>query len=175
MTGASSDRHRQGQRLTAIYARARNGIIGRGGTLPWHLPADLRHFKALTLGTAMIMGRRTFDSLPGLLPDRRHIVLTRRPDWYREGVKVAHTAEQACSIAGPGDISVIGGADVFAEFLPHCQRVEITEIHADYAGDTTMPPLGPEWREIARKEFPASGDYPAHAFVTCERIGAAAA
>ncbi|WP_420821301.1 dihydrofolate reductase [Pseudopontixanthobacter vadosimaris] len=159
----------QKQRLTAIYARARNGTIGKGGTLPWYLPADLRHFKALTLGTAMIMGRRTFDSLPGLLPGRRHIVLTRNRNWDREGVETAHTPDQARSIAGGGPVSIIGGADVFARFLPHCQRAEVTEIHADYGGDTVMPPLGLEWREVARDEFPAKGDHPAYAFVTYER------
>ena len=169
-SGQQKQGHRQGQRLTAIYARARNGVIGKAGTLPWYLPADLRHFKALTLGTAMIMGRRTFDSLPGLLPNRRHIVLTRKPDWYREGVEIAHTPDQACSIAGDGAVSIIGGADIFEEFLPHCQRVEMTEIHADFDGDTFMPPLGPEWQEIAREEFPAKGDCPAYAFVTCERM-----
>lgn len=160
--------------LFAIYARAANGTIGRDGALPWHLPADLRHFKRLTSGRAMIMGRKTFDSLGGPLPGRRHIVLTRDAAWRAEGAEVAGDVAAALALAGP-DAAVIGGAAVFAALLPHCTRVELTEIHADYPGDVTMPPLGPEWREVAREEHPADGERPAHAFVTLARVGAAAA
>ncbi|HKU93510.1 MAG TPA: dihydrofolate reductase, partial [Sphingomicrobium sp.] len=80
-------------RVTIVVARARNGVIGRGGKLPWHISADLKRFKALTMGSAMVMGRRTFESLPGLLPGRRHIVLTRDPEWSAEGAEVARDAE----------------------------------------------------------------------------------
>ncbi len=99
--------------IVLIYARAANGAIGLGGALPWRLPADLKHFKALTLGKPMIMGRKTFESLPGLLPGRRHIVLTHDTGWQAAGAEVAHTPEAALGLAGKGTIAVIGGAVVF--------------------------------------------------------------
>ena len=157
------------QALFCIYARAADGTIGDAGTLPWHIPADLRRFKALTLGKPMIMGRKTFESLPGLLPGRRHIVLTRDRGWAAEGAEVARTPEDALALAGDGEVAVIGGAAVFEMFLPLSARVELTEIHADYAGDTVMPELGPAWREAARVSHPAQGELPAFDFVTLER------
>jgi len=114
--------------VTLIVARARNGVIGRDGKLPWHIPADLKRFKALTMGSAMVMGRRTFDSLPGLLPGRRHIVLTRDPLWGAPGAEVAHDVQDALRLAGSERVSVIGGADIFALFLPLAQRLELTEV-----------------------------------------------
>ena len=157
------------QALFCIYARAADGTIGDAGTLPWHIPADLRRFKALTLGKPMIMGRKTFESLPGLLPGRRHIVLTRDRGWAAEGAEVARTPEDALALAGDGEVAVIGGAAVFEMFLSLSARVELTEIHADYAGDTVMPELGPAWREASRVSHPAQGDLPAFDFVTLER------
>lgn len=156
-----------------IYARAANGVIGRDNALPWRIPADLKRFKALTVGKPMIMGRRTFESLPGLLPDRRHIVLTRDPSWRAPGAEVAHDREGALALAGDGEIAVIGGAEINAQFLPVADRVELTEVHRDYAGDVTMPPLGPDWRETWREEHAADGDRPAFAFVTLLRERAA--
>ncbi len=154
--------------LTAIVARAANGTIGRDGALPWHIPADLKRFKALTMGQPMIMGRKTFASLPGLLPGRRHIVLTRDPAWSAPGAETVPSAAKALALAGP-DAAVIGGAEVLALLLPHCARLELTEVHADYPGDTAMPAPGPEWREVAREEHPAEDRRPAYAFVTLER------
>ena len=156
-------------RLFLIYARAANGTIGRDGALPWHLPADLRRFKALTLGKAMIMGRKTFESLPGLLPGRRHIVLTRDRDWIVPGAERAQGVAEAVALAGEGEAAVIGGAEICAAFLPLAERVELTEVHADFAGDTHLPPLGPEWRELAREEHAAEAGRPAFAFVTLAR------
>src|SRR5574338_1091721 len=101
-------------RVTIVVARAENGVIGRDGKLPWHISADLKRFKALTMGTAMVMGRKTFESLPGLLPGRRHIVLTRDKNWTAKGTEIAHSADEAIALAGHDPISVIGGADVFA-------------------------------------------------------------
>ena len=157
--------------ITLVVARARNGVIGRDGTLPWHLPADLKRFKALTTGTVMIMGRKTFDSLPGLLPGRRHIVLTRDSGWQAEGAEVAHTVEEALALASDSSVSVIGGAEVFRLFLPLATRLELTDVLADIAGDTTMPDprAGGDWREVAREEHAAERDRPAFAFVTLER------
>lgn len=157
------------QELFAILARARNGTIGRDGALPWRLPADLRRFKAMTMGKPMIMGRKTFESLGKPLPGRRHIVLTRDRTWSAEGAEVAHSRGGALALAGEGEIAVIGGAEVYALFLPLAHRIELTEVHADYPGDTFMPPLGPEWREAAREEHPAEDDRPAFAFVTLTR------
>ena len=149
-----------------VYARAANGAIGNDGDLPWRLPADLKHFKALTLGKPMIMGRKTFESLPGLLPGRRHIVLTRDAGWQAEGAETAATLDDALSMAGEGTVAIIGGAAVFEAFLPRADRVELTQIHADYDGDTFMPPLGPEWQETAREDHAADGVYPAFSFLT---------
>jgi len=152
--------------VVLIYARAANGAIGLGGDLPWRLPADLKHFKALTTGLPMVMGRKTFESLPGLLPGRRHIVLTHDAGWQAAGAEVVHTPEAALALAGGDTVAVIGGAAVFELFLPLATRVELTQIHADYEGDTFMPPLGPEWHEVAREDHPAEGDRPAFSFLT---------
>ena len=161
--------------VVAILARADNGVIGRDGGLPWRISADLKRFKALTQRTAMIMGRKTFDSLGRLLPGRRHIVLTRDCNWSASGVEVAHDVDQALDLArntGPNTaVSVIGGSDVFRLLLPHTTRIELTEVHGDIEGDTFVPPLGPEWREIAREDHAAEGDTPAYSFVTLERLG----
>ena len=156
--------------LFLIYARAANGCIGRDGTLPWHLPADLRRFKALTMGKPMIMGRKTFESLPGLLPGRRHIVLTRRKGWDSTGAQVVRSVDEALAAAreGPeaGDVAVIGGAAIFDVFLEHAERIELTEIHADFAGDTFMPAPGPTWNVTAREDHPAEDGRPAYSFLT---------
>ena len=154
--------------LTAIYARAANGTIGKDRTLPWHIPADLKRFKALTMGKPMIMGRKTFESFGKPLPGRRHIVLTRDRDWQAVGAEVAYSAEDALALAGH-DASLVGGAEVYRLLLPRCDRIELTEVHADFTGDTVMPPLGPEWREIGREEHPAADGCPAFAFVTLDR------
>jgi len=157
--------------VTLVVARASNGVIGRDGKLPWHLPADLKRFKALTMGSVMVMGRKTFESLPGLLPGRRHIVLTRDSDWTAQGAEVVHTPQQALAAAGDLPVSVIGGAEIFRIFLPLADRIELTEVHGDVPGDTVMPDPreGGGWREIAREEHPAEGERPDFAFVTLER------
>jgi dihydrofolate reductase len=161
--------------VTLVVARARNGVIGRNGALPWHLPADLKRFKALTMGTVMIMGRRTFDSLPGLLPGRRHVVLTRDPDWTAPGAEVVHTPQQALAAAGSSAVSVIGGAEIFALFLPLADRIELTEIDADVPGDTVMPDprASGEWAEQARELHAGDSGRPPFAFVTLQRTAEA--
>lgn len=152
--------------IVLIYARAANGVIGKDGDLPWRLPADLKRFKALTMGKPMIMGRKTFESLPGLLPGRHHIVLTRDAGWAAPGAETAANLDDALALAGAGTIAIIGGAAVFEAFLPLADRVELTQLHADYDGDTFMPPLGPEWHETAREDHGADGDTPAFSFIT---------
>jgi dihydrofolate reductase len=157
--------------ITLVVARAQNGVIGRGGKLPWHLPADLKRFKALTMGSVMVMGRKTFDSLPGLLPGRRHIVLTHDHSWEAEGAEVAHNVEEALKLANGKSISVIGGADIFRLFLPLADRLELTEVLSDVPGDTLIddPRLEGAWRESFREEHPAADGRPAFRFVTLER------
>jgi len=156
--------------VTLIVARAENGVIGRDGRLPWHLPADLRRFKALTMGAPMIMGRRTFESLPGLLPGRRHIVLTRDAAWREEGAERAATVAEALALAGEPRVSVIGGAEIFRLFLALADRVELTEVHADVEGDTSLPAFeAADWREVARETHAAEGGRPAYSFVTLAR------
>jgi dihydrofolate reductase len=155
--------------ITLVVARADNGVIGRDGGLPWHLPADLRHFKAVTAGKPMIMGRRTFESLPGLLPGRRHIVITRDRTWRGKGAEVAHDVDGALALAG-GDVSVIGGAEILALFLERAVRVELTEVHAAVDGDTVMPALdSARWNEATRQDHPAEGERPAYSFVSLVR------
>ena len=158
-----------GRSIFAIVARASDGTIGHEGRLAWHIPNDLKRFKALTLGLPMIMGRKTFESLPGLLPGRRHIVLTRDRGWSAPGADVVHDAASALALAGEGDIAVIGGAEVIALFAPFLTRFELTEVHGAFAGDTAMPYPGPEWRETKREAHPANGDRPAYDFVTLVR------
>lgn len=156
--------------IILIVARADNGVIGRDGRLPWHLPADLRRFKALTMGSAMIMGRKTFESLPGMLPGRRHIVLTRDSGWAAEGAETAKSPDEALLLAGDGPVSVIGGAEIFRLFEPCAAKVELTEVHGDVEGNTRMPPFDPSgWREIAREDHQAAEGRPAYSFVTLVR------
>ena len=157
--------------IVLVVARADNGVIGRGGDLPWRIPADLRHFKVLTLGAPMVMGRRTFDSLPGLLPDRAHIVITRNRAWHAAGATAVANVDEAIAAAGDVErISVIGGAEIFEQFLPRADRIELTEVHAEVQGDTIMPAIpAKSWREDAREELPASETVPAISFVTLRR------
>ena len=157
--------------VVLIVARADNGVIGVDGKLPWHLPADLRRFKQLTLGAPMIMGRKTFDSLPGLLPDRRHIVLTRNADWAEDGAETATSVDDAMRLANAPHVSVIGGAEIYRLFLPRADRIEVTEVHLAAQGDTILEPFGADWVEVARETHAADGDRPAYDFVTLKRRG----
>ena len=156
--------------IILVVARADNGVIGKDGKLPWHLPADLRHFKQVTMGSPMIMGRRTFDSLPGLLPGRRHIVLSRDPNWIAEGAEAARSIHDSLMAADADRLCVIGGAEIFALFEPVATAIELTEVHADAEGDTFMPPFAPQiWREVSREEHRAQDGRPPFAFVRLER------
>jgi dihydrofolate reductase len=157
--------------ITLVVARAQNGVIGRGGKLPWHIPADLRRFKALTMGSVMVMGRKTFDSLPGVLPGRRHVVLTRDAVWSASGAETARGVEEALELAGDERVSVIGGAEIFRLFLPLADRIEFTEVLAEIGGDTVMadPRDTGQWRETFREEHAAENGRPPFRFVTLER------
>ncbi|WP_299323251.1 dihydrofolate reductase [Parasphingopyxis sp.] len=160
--------------MTIVFrlARADNGVIGRDGRLPWHIPADLKRFKKNTMGRPMIMGRRTFESFPAPLPGRRHIVLTRSKNWSPEGAEIAHSKDEALRLAGDDseEIAIIGGAQIYALFLDKADRIELTEVHVEADGDTRMAPFDPAiWMETARADHPADGDTPAYSFVTLER------
>lgn len=156
--------------ITLILARANNGVIGYEGKRPWHIPADLRHFKTLTQGAPMIMGRKTFESLPGLLPGRRHIVLTRNRDWNDEGAETASSVKAALALANAPRVSIIGGAEIYALFLDHSDRIEITEVHADFVGDVVFPKIDTKiWHETGRTAFLSEDDRPAYDFVTLQR------
>ena len=149
--------------ITIVVARAINGVIGRDNQLPWHIPGDLKRFKALTMGSVMVMGRKTFESLPGLLPGRRHIVLTRDPRWKADGTEIAHDVDGALALAAGAPVSVIGGAAVFALFEPLADRIELTEVLAEIEGDVTMPDLrsSERWVETACEDHQAVGAIPA--------------
>ncbi|MFN3990192.1 MAG: dihydrofolate reductase [Erythrobacter sp.] len=162
--------------IVLIYARAANGAIGNEGDLPWRLPADLKRFKALTMGKPMIMGRKTFESLPGLLPGRRHIVLSQRDDWRPEGAEMAASRDKAIALASQnndaGEIAVIGGAAIYDLFWPLATRIELTQIHEDYPGDTFMKAPGPNWALVAEEHHPAQGAHPAFTFQTFRKSAA---
>lgn len=157
--------------ITIVLARAINGVIGKDNDLPWHIPGDLKRFKALTMGSAMIMGRKTFDSLPGILPGRRHIVMTRDRDWSADGVEVVHDLNSAIAKAGTDPISVIGGAAVFQLFEPIADKIELTEVLAEVEGDVTMPDLrsSEQWREIASEDHLPTATTPGWRTVTLVR------
>lgn len=156
--------------IILIFARADNGVIGQDGGLPWHLPEDLRRFKTLTQGKPMIMGRKTFESLPGLLPGRRHIVLTRDSEWQAEGAETVHRLDEAIDIADATQVIVIGGAEIYRQFLPMAKRIEMTEVHFVAEGDTVMDDLDvSDFAETFREDHPPEHGRPGYSFVTLER------
>jgi dihydrofolate reductase len=155
--------------ISLILAVADNGVIGNEGDIPWHIPADLRRFKQITMGMPMIMGRKTFDSLPGLLPGRRHIVLTHDENWEEEGAEVVHSVEDALKAANAPHVWVIGGAEVYAQFLPIADRIEVTYVHLSPEGDAKAPKFGKEWKQVAREKHAAENTIPAFEWVTLRR------
>ncbi|MDO9369618.1 MAG: dihydrofolate reductase [Sphingopyxis sp.] len=158
--------------ITLVLARAANGVIGADGKMPWHLPADLRRFKQITMGRPMIMGRKTFDSLPAVLEGRRHIVLTRDPEWQDEGAEPVATIEEALKLANAPHVMVIGGAEIYRLFLPLADRIELTEVALEPKGDAVIDyPDAADWREATREDHPADdAGRPAYSFVTLTRI-----
>ena len=141
-------------RITLIAARARNGAIGLGNTLPWHLPEDLRHFRAATLGHPVLMGRRTFDSIGRALPGRRTLVLTTDPGWSRPDCERVGSIDAALQrVAGAPELFVAGGAQVYALAMPRADRLLVTEVDLEVEGDVFFPPIDPaRWRLIDRRE-----------------------
>lgn len=159
-------------RVSLVVAADRGGVIGRAGGLPWRLPADMRHFKQTTMGHPMIMGRRTWESIGRALPGRRSIVLSRDRGFAPDGAEVARSPEDAVRLAEPADeVMVIGGEAVYRAFLDRCDRIHLTRVDGDFAGDARLPELDPDvWREVARREHPADqrNPYPM-SFVVLER------
>jgi dihydrofolate reductase len=162
-------------KLGMIWAQARNGVIGRGGVMPWHLPEDLAHFKRSTLGAPVIMGRKTWESLPPRfrpLPGRRNIVITRQADWQAAGAERADSVEAAIALcAGEETAWITGGAEIFRLAERLADIAVVTEIDADYEGDTHAPALGAGWRETLRERH-VSNIGVAYSFVHYERQGA---
>jgi len=160
--------------ISLVLARADNGVIGNAGGLPWRLPDDMRRFKALTMGKPVVMGRKTWDSLPRKpLPGRTNIVVTRDARFSAEGAVVAHTLDAAMARAqseNPEEIAIIGGAQIYAAALPRATRIHLTEVHADVEGDTHMPGFDKKiWRETAREDHPPSAEGSiAFSYVTLE-------
>ena len=166
-------------KVVLVAAVAENGVIGRDGTLPWRLKSDMQHFRRLTLGRPVVMGRKTYESIGKPLKDRTNIVITRDPTYAPEGVVVAHSLETAKEMArkdaqqrGADSIAIIGGADVFADSLTSADRLEITLVHASPAGDTFFPAIdGAIWRETTRmRQEAAPGDDADVSFITYERM-----
>lgn len=163
-------RREHGQRLSIIAAVARYGVIGIENRLPWRLPEDLRHFKRLTLGHHLIMGRKTFESIGRPLPGRVTVILTRDPGYRAEGCITAGSIDDALRLCGDDpEVFVVGGAELYAQLLPRADRLYLTEIDADFAGDAFFPAYDrTQWQEIGREPH-VSDTGLAYAFVTYQR------
>lgn len=159
--------------VSLVAAVARGGVIGRDGTIPWHLPEDVARFKALTTGHAVVMGRKTWESIPSRfrpLPDRRNVVVTRNPEWSADGAERAGSVEEALRLlAGDDRVFVIGGADIYAAALPHADELVLTEIDLDVDGDTFFPEFDHDAFEVISHEPSVSQDGARFAFVTYAR------
>jgi len=158
--------------ISLIAAVAQNRVIGIHNQMPWHLPADLRHFKALTVGKPIIMGRKTWESLPGLLPDRPHIVVTRRPDYQAKGCQVVHSIDAALATAGDvPEVMIVGGAALYRAMLPQADRIYLTQVEATVAGDAFFPDYDlAQWRITTQEEHAADEKNPfPYCFLTLER------
>ena len=151
-------------KLKLIYARAANGVIGLNNQMPWHLPEDLAHFKRTTLGCPVLMGRKTWESIPAKfrpLPGRANLVITRQPDWQAEGAHVVHSLEEGLTLAlahcpEGKDLWVMGGAEIYAQAASIAEEAVVTEIEADYEGDAFAPQLGSGWQEVSRESHVSS-------------------
>ncbi|WP_048437879.1 dihydrofolate reductase [Caenimonas sp. SL110] len=156
-------------KIALIFARSRNGVIGKDGVMPWHLPEDMTHFKQLTMGAPVIMGRKTWESIPPRfrpLPGRTNIVVTRQSDWKAEGASRASSLDQAIEMCKDQPrVSIIGGGQIYAQAAPLAHTAEVTEIDADYEGDAFAPQLGSQWQEVHRESHTAVNGL-AYSFVT---------
>lgn len=161
--------------VTLIVAASTNDVIGRNGRLPWHLPEDLRHFRELSLGKAVIMGRRTHEAIGRPLPGRRNIVISRQPDLHLDGCEVVGSPEAALALVeGDNEVMIIGGELVYRQFLPRANRLHLTRVHVTVEGDTFLPSLDTaEWRVAGEQDYPANDARPlGFTFISFERIAA---
>lgn len=166
--------HAKRPMLSAVIAMAENRVIGKNNQLPWRLPADLKHFKAITIGHAVLMGRKTYESIGKPLPQRTNIVLTRNPRFVAPGCLVVTSSEEAIQYAKSEnkEIFIIGGAEIYQQLLPEIQRIHLTLIHHHFAGDTYFPELNPhEWQEVENISHASDQENAyAYSFLTLERI-----
>ena len=150
--------------ITVLAAVGANLVVGSGGEMPWHLPEDLAHFKATTMGHTLVMGRKTYDSIGRPLPGRRTIVMTRQQGWHAPSVEVAHSLAEALALAGPTDVFVVGGAEVYRQAMAFADTMMLTEVEMSPEGDAFFPPFEPaHWRETTRQA------HDGFSFVTYER------
>lgn len=159
-------------RIALIAAMGTNRVIGIDNRLPWYLPADFKHFKALTLGKPVLMGRRTFESIGRPLPGRHNIVVTRDPNFRPSGVTVVSSIEEALEQAAPAsETMVIGGASFYEQMLPRANRLYLTLVHGDFEGDAYFPAWdAPQWEQVERQDCPPDGSGgPSYSFVTLDR------
>lgn len=161
-------------KISIVVAMAANRVIGNNNRLPWHLPADLKHFKATTMGKPIIMGRKTWESIGRPLPGRTNIVITRDRAYTANGCVVVHSIDDALAAAGDQDEAmVIGGAEFYRQVLPRASTIYLTRIHRGFEGDTVFPELDDDdWCEVERTDFTADADNPhAYSFIRLERVG----
>ena len=160
-------------KIGLIWAQARNRVIGKNGVMPWHLPEDLAHFKRVTLNHPVVMGRKTWDSIPPRfrpLPGRTNIVVTRQPDWNENGAQRTSSLREALQLCeNSAQVWIIGGAQIYAQALPLADELVVTEIDADFDGDAHAPAIGPDWREVARERIVAASGLPL-SFVIWHRL-----
>jgi dihydrofolate reductase len=156
--------------IVLVVAKSENNVIGVDGDLPWKISADLKHFKAITMGHPIVMGRKTWDSIGRPLPGRRNIVITRRDDLVIDGVDVVKSIDAAldlCRADGAEKAMIVGGGQIYADIMDQADVIELTEVHSDIQGDTVFPMIDRDvWQETARQTTPADGDTPAYSFVT---------
>jgi dihydrofolate reductase len=157
--------------LSLIVAVARNGVIGINNTLPWHLPEDLKRFRALTTGHHIIMGRKTYESINRLLPGRTTVIVTRNKDYHVEGALIAHSLDEAVALCGNDtEAFLIGGAELFRDALETADRIYLTEIDAEFVGDTFMPPLDlAQWKEVSRESHTSAQGWD-YTYIDYQRI-----
>jgi dihydrofolate reductase len=159
--------------ISLIAAVAKNGVIGIENRLPWRLPADLQHFKSLTMGKPIIMGRRTWESLPGVLPGRRHIVITHNRDYPAQGCDLVHSVDEALQLAGDvPEVMIVGGGGLYGQMLPRADRLYLTRVDVELAGDAYFPEIDwSQWQEVSRVSHPAdSSNEHAYTFLVLNRI-----
>ena len=159
-------------KISIIVAVAANGVIGTGGTMPWHITEDFAHFKAVTLGHSVIMGRKTYDSIGRPLPRRRNIVITRNADLTIEGCEMAPSLEAALAMCGgEEEVFVIGGGEIYRQAMPLAHKLYITHVGVEVEGDTRFPAIDPEvWREVSREDFECGREFSSpFSFVDYER------